>query len=470
MASVVMRRRDVNMTQGSIVTNIVKFALPLLAGNLFQQLYNMVDTWVIGQTGETGAYAAVGSVGPIINILIGFFSGLASGAGVVISQYYGAGNEKKVHDAVHTSMLFTLVMGVLFTVLGVTLSPVLLRLVFNSEQTKNEVLGFANTYLRIYFSGVMGLMIYNMAAGILRAVGDSQRPFYFLVVSAVSNIILDLLFVFRFNMGVAGVAWATVISQVLSAVFSVFALFKSDICIKLYIKDLKFHGDMMSKIVSVGMPAAIQMALTAFSNVFVQSYIAGVNTDQTYCLGGWTTYNKIDQLLFLPIQSLALAVTTFVGQNLGVGDIERAKKGTYIVHALSSAVTVVLMIPIILFAPQISSVFNKDENVIHYSALLLRNLTPFYILPCINQTYSASLRGMGRSRAAMIIMLCSFVGFRQLYLYVITNYVANEILPVGFSYPAGWFVCSVTLLIFFHSCDLSKNRLVEKHEVVTEKK
>lgn len=450
------------MTQGSIVGNIIKFALPLLAGNLFQQLYNMVDTWVIGQTGQNGAYAAVGSVGPIVNILVGFFLGLSSGAGVVISQYFGAKDDEKVHDAVHTSFAVTLIFAVLFTVIGIAMTPLMLDLMLHSEgETSNDVYKYAKEYLTIYFAGVSGLMVYNMGSGILRAIGDSNRPFYFLVISAVTNIVLDLLFVFKFNMEVKGVAYATIISQAISAVLVVIVLLRSKTSIRLRIRDLRIDPKMLGKIINVGLPAALQMALTAFSNVFVQSYIAGVNGDQTFALGGWTTYSKIDQFIFLPVQSIALSATTFVGQNLGGGNLKRAKKGTYISYLMATVATIILIVVIISFAPFLASLFNKDVNVVGCATKLLRRITPFYVCCCVNQVFSASMRGAGNSRAPMIIMLCSFVGFRQIYLYVMSNFISNELIPVALGYPAGWFMCALcTLIYFFRFFNFEKNKLV----------
>lgn len=468
------------MTVGSIPGNLIRFALPLLAGNLFQQFYNMVDTWVIGQTGETGAYAAVGSVGPIINILIGFFLGLSSGAGVVISQYYGAKDEESVRKTVHTSLAMTLILAVIFTVVGILMAPYMLNVMLDSDaaviegaaETGKGVIDYAKTYLTIYFAGVTGLMVYNMGSGILRAVGDSARPFYFLVVSSVVNTLLDLLFVFKFRMGVAGVAYATVIAQGISAILTVTVLLRSPSCVRLLPGSLRIDRKILGKIVSVGIPAAIQMAITAFSNVFVQSYIAGVNghtgyrlvgTDsvQTYCLGGWTTYTKIDQFIFLPIQSLSLAATTFVGQNLGVGNEKRAKKGTYITYFMATGVTVLVIAVVMIFAPFLASIFNDDPDVLYFSKLLLRYLSPFYLFCCVNQVFSAALRGAGRSRGPMFIMLGSFVLFRQIYLFTVSNYLSNDILPVAFSYPAGWFVCCVSTLIYFKCVDFSGKRLVD---------
>lgn len=455
------RRRDVDMTQGGIMKNLLNFAFPLLIGNLFQQLYNMVDTWVIGQTDNSGAYAAVGSVGPIINILIGFFMGLASGAGVIISQYYGAKDTERVRRAVHTAATLTLIMGVAFTLIGILMTPTVLDLMLHSNSDADAIYPHAKEYLTIYFAGVMGLMIYNMGSGILRAVGDSTHPFYYLVVSAVINIVLDLVFVFQLDMGVAGVAYATVIAQCTSAVLTVITLLRTESCVRIVARELRIDTGMLKMIVRIGIPAAIQMALTAFSNVFVQSYIANVNADKTACLGGWTSYSKIDQFIFLPVQSLALATTTFVGQNLGVGNIKRAKRGTTLAYLMSTVAASAIIVTVMVFAPTFARVFNDDPDVVYYATLLLRTVTPFYLCTAVNQIFSAALRGAGNTRAPMIIMLCSFVGFRQLYLFVVSNYISNELLPVAMGYPAGWMACCITTLIYYLTFSFEKSRLIK---------
>ncbi len=448
------RRNDVNMTEGSIIHHLVVFAAPLLLGNIFQQLYNTVDTWVVGKYVSNEAFSAVGTVGPIINMLIGFFLGLSSGAGVVISQYYGAGKTEEVRKTVHTSIVMTLILGILFTGLGIALIPGMLALM----NTPAEVIPESTAYLTIYFAGVMGLMLYNMGSGILRAVGDSTRPFYYLVVSAVINTVLDLVFVLRFDMGVAGVAWATIIAQAISAVLTLITLIRSDSCIRLSWRALRLHFDMLGKIVRVGIPAALQMAVTSFSNVFVQSYINYFGAD---CMSGWTAYGKIDTLLMLPMQSLALASTTFVGQNLGIGKIDRAKRGVRIALALSLATAVLLMIPVLLFAPSLVAFFNEKAAVIEYGTIFLRYISPFYVLCCFNQIYSGALRGAGNTRAPMIIMLASFVVFRQIYLFVLTHFITNTILPVSMGYPAGWLVCSLLTFLYYRRADLAKSRIVD---------
>lgn len=452
------RQRDVDMTQGNIIGHIIRFAIPLLLGNLFQQLYNTVDTWVVGNYVSNEAFSAVGAVAPIVNMLIGSFMGLASGAGVVISQYYGAGRNDKVEEAVHTALLMTLILSVFFTALGLFITPFMLGFMDLHASSVPE----ATTYLNIYFAGMIGLMIYNIGAGILRAIGDSKRPFYFLVVCAVLNTILDLVFVLVFHMGVEGVALATILSQGVSAILVMIVLLRTDSCVKLRPSKLRLHWAILKKILLVGIPAALQMAVTAFSNVFVQSYIThfDLNAPAPDYMSGWTAYLKIDQLLFLPMQSISLATTTFVGQNLGKNQVQRAKQGVSRSVTISMSATAIMMVPVMIFAPHIVAFLNDKPEVIANGTLFLRVLTPFYLLCCFNQIYAAALRGAGNSRASMFIMLSSFVLFRQIYLFAMAR-ICNEVIPIALSYPAGWLLCSLLTAIYYHRTSLVKTRLVE---------
>ena len=447
-------RRDVDMTSGNIYGLLIRFAVPLLLGNLFQQLYNTVDTWVVGNYVGKEAFSAVGTVNPILNMLIGFFMGLSTGAGVVISQYYGAKQEDKVSDTVHTALVMTCILGVLFTAIGVGMTPTMLRFM----KTPAEVLPEAKTYLTIYFSGILGLMLYNMGAGVLRAVGDSQRPFYFLVLSASLNIILDLIFVLVFHMGVAGVAYATILAQGLSAVLVLILLMRAKNCVRVSLRALKLHLDPLKKIIKVGVPAALQRAITSFSNVFVQSYINYFGAD---VMGGWTAYTKVDAFLFLPMLSVASGATTFVGQNLGVNNVERAKKGVRVAMTIAMVCNLIIMVPVIVFAPALVRFFNGTTEVVTYGTLFLRMMSPFYMLTCVNQVLAGSLRGAGDSKTPMFIMLGSFVLFRQIYLFVVTHFISNTIVPVAISYPAGWLVCSIATVIYYKCAHWEKHRLVE---------
>ena len=447
------KKKTVDMTEGNIIRHLIGFAFPLLIGNIFQQLYNTVDTWVVGNYVSNEAFSAVGSVGPIINTLIGFFMGLSSGAGVVISQYYGAKRYEEVSQTVHTAIVMTLAVGVAFTFLGLAITPFMLNLM----NTPIDVFPESSAYLSIYFSGILGLMLYNIGSGILRAVGDSQRPFYFLVICAILNTVLDLVFVLVFKMGVKGVALATILAQATSAMLVLITLIRTDECIHLSLKKLSVHWQILKKIFTVGIPAAIQMAITSFSNVFAQSYI---NHFGSNCMSGWTAFSKIEQLMLLPMQSISLASTTFVGQNLGCNQVARAKKGVTISLMLAGISTATLMIPILVFPGQLVSFFNDKPEVIEFGTLLLNWMTPFYILCCFNQIYAGALRGAGNSTAPTVILLSSYVVFRQIYLFFMSR-ICNEIIPIAMAYPAGWLLCTTLMAIYYHKTSLEKSRLVD---------
>ena len=299
-----LRRTDTDMTRGSVLGQLVTFSVPLLIGNIFQQLYNTVDSVVVGNFVGKEALAAVGSVGPVINMLIGFFNGFATGAGVVISRHYGARQRENVRTAVQTTIAMTILMSIVLSVLGVVLTPALLRMM----QTPEEVLAHASEYLQIYFAGLSGLLLYNMGAGILRAVGDTRRPLYFLIFSAVTNTVLDLLFVAVFHMGVAGVAIATILAQFASAALVLAVLTRTKGDYRIEWRAVRLEKNMLGSICALGLPSAVQLAVTAFSNIFVQSYINRFGAD---CMAGWTSYNKIDSFALLPITTISLAVNDF---------------------------------------------------------------------------------------------------------------------------------------------------------------
>ena len=441
------------MTVGSIPRHLIGFAIPLLIGNLFQIMYNMVDSWVVGNFVSTEAFSAVGTLGSVMNLMIGFFIGLSSGAGVVISQFFGSERLDRVRDTVGTSVILTAVLGVIFTALGILLIPVFIFFL----DMPADVAGEARIYLFIWFSGIIGLMVYNMGAAILRAVGDSQRPFLFLVVSAIANTVLDLLFVLVFGWGVAGVALATVVAQLISAILVVITLLRTDSAVAIRRGMIRLDREILVKILRVGLPAALQMAITSFSNIFVQSYI---NHFGTGAMGGWTAYTKIDQIILLPMQSLGLAATTFVGQNLGKGEVERAGKGADTAFFMSLVSTGILIIPVMTLSPILVEFFNSDAEVVEYGVLYLKWLTPFYLVWCVNQIYSGALRGSGNSTTPMIIMLSSFVLFRQVYLFITANYISNTILPIAMAFPAGWSLAAIATYIYYRAVGFKKGSLV----------
>ena len=442
-------RKSVDMTEGSIWRHLLMFAVPMLIGQIFQQLYNTVDSVVVGQFVGKQALAAVGSTGNIINALIGFFSGLSMGAGVVISQCFGAKDKKGVHDAVHTAVLLTFAAAVFCTILGCVATDPLLRMM----STPDDVIAEASTYLRIYFGGIVGLMVYNIGAGILRAVGDSRRPLYFLIFSACTNVVLDLLFVIVLKMGVAGVAWATVVSQVASAILILMLLSRTQEDHRLVYRDLRIHGHVLRRVLKIGLPAAIQTSVVSFSNVFVQAYI---NAFQSDCMAGWTSYNRLDAFAWLPMMCLGMANTTFVGQNLGAGNIARVKKGVRAGLVMSAAGTTVIVAILMLFADEALKLFNSDPQVLEYGRMFVLWMSPFYIPYCAMQIYSGALRGAGDGLSPMIITISSFVVFRQLFLLIGTQFIDSPLF-VGMSYPAGWVMASVCTTLVYHSGRWERN-------------
>ena len=444
------------MTKGAILPQILLFALPLILGQLFQQLYNTFDTWCVGNFVGKNSFSAVGTVGSITNMLIGFAGGFSTGAGVVISQYYGSGDKENVRKSVHTFILFMFILSIALSLLGVALTPFLIKIIkAPPEVAKEEYI-----YLTIYFSGISGLLLYNMGSAIFRAVGNSKLPFIFLVVSACLNIIMDLVFVIVLKMGTSGVALATIISQAISALLVLGALKITKSQVSFKFRELKINWKILSRIIFIGLPSAIQMAVTAFSNVFVQSYINQFGAD---VMGGWTAYNKVDQIIFLPMQCMGLAAMTFVGQNYGAGNIKRAKRGADISLLSALTSTLILVVPVITLAPHVVTFFiNGEDEVIKYGTLFLRMLSPFYLLCCFNQVYSNALRGIGRSKEPMYVMLFSFVVARQIYLFVVSRFISNTIIPIAFGYPFGWLLCSTIITItYFISFRKEEKRLRE---------
>lgn len=444
-------KKDTLMTEGPIWRNLLLFALPLMFGNLFQQLYNTVDSIVVGNFVGKEALAAVGSTDSIINTFIGFFSGLATGSGVIISQYYGDRNDKWVQTAVHTTIAMTGLMSLVCTVLALLLVPSLLVLM----GTPDDVFPEAATYLRIYFAGVTGLLFYNMGAGILRAVGDTRRPLLFLIFSALLNILLDLLFVAVLRMGIAGAALATILSQGISALLIMITLSRETASYRIVWSRIRIHRAMIHKIFGIGLPSAIQMAITSFSNVFVQSYI---NAFGSAAMAGWSSYGKIDKFCVLPIQSIALAVTTFVGQNLGAGKTDRVRRSTRSALFMCWSIALVIIIPTWIFAGPLVGMFNRDPQVLSYGTLFVRLEMPFYFALCVNQVCAGTLRGVGNTRAPMVIMMGSFIVFRQIYLFLVSRLSAS-IIPVALGYPLGWVLCSICLLLYYRKADLEKYRI-----------
>ena len=431
------------MTQGSIPKLLLEFALPLMVGNIFQMLYNTVDSIVVGNFVGTNALAAVSSTTMVTNMSVFFFNGFSIGATVIIGKYFGAGDHKKLHRAVETTMAATFLLCLLFTAFFLSANDFMLRFM----KTPPDVFGEASLYLRIYFAGVTGLLLYNMGSGVLRAVGDTKRPLYFLVLTSVLNIILDLIFVLQFHMGIAGVAYATILAQFISAAGIMAVLIRTDDIYCFRLGDLCLDWGILKEIFCVGLPAAIQSVITSFSNIFVQSYI---NFFGPTTMAGWGCYNKIDQFVMLPVQSMAMASTTFVAQNVGAQKDKRADEGTVSSIILSLGIVGVITTLLVLFADTALRLFTSDEGVILSGVDFIHVNLFFMLFNCVNQVLAGALRGRRDSVAPMVIMLFSFVLIRQIYLFVMSRFISNTPLTMGFGYPVGWMTCCLLEVAYFY--------------------
>ena len=431
-----------DMTEGPILRQLIAFALPLMLGNVFQMLYNTVDSVIVGNFVSKQALAAIGSTTMIVNLMVFFFNGFSIGAGVVIGQYFGARDMKKLHDAIETTMAATFILSLIFSLLSIVIVEPMLRMM----STPDDVFRDASVYLHIYLGGIAGLLIFNMGSGVLRAVGDSTRPLYFLILTSLLNIALDLFFVLVLKMGVAGAAVATIISQFFSAGLILVLLSRTRDIYRLEWRELRIDWPILKRVFAIGLPAAVQSVITAFSNVFVQSYINVFGSD---VMAGWSSYNKLDQFIMLPMQSLAMASTTFVSQNVGAGKDRRSDQGTVAALGLTCAVTGSIIALLVAFAPGAVRLFSPDEAVIAYGVLFIRTNVVFLLFNCINHVLAGALRGRGDSRGPMVIMLCTFVALRQIYLYVVTHYFANTPKIVGIGYPVGWVSCCAAELLYF---------------------
>ncbi len=418
------------MTEGVIWKQLLLFSFPLLIGNLFQQLYNTVDSIVVGNFIGSQALAAVGSSNSLINLIIGMFMGIATGAGVIISQYYGARDEKKLSWAVHTCIALSLIGGVLLSVLGVALSP----LILGWMGTPEDVMDNSVIYFRIFFSGSLFNLLYNMAAGILRAVGDSKRPLYYLCVSSVINIILDLVFVVIFSMGIAGVGYATIIAQAVSAVLAILALMGTKDIYRVELKKIAIDYRMMKRILAIGIPSGLQQSIISLSNVIVQ---ANINVYGSAAMAGYGAYNKIDGFVMLPLQSFCIAATTFTGQNIGAGRKDRVKRGIFEGLAISFSYTLILS-PILYWKTgDLLQIFSSDPEVLNYGVTVFTILLPFYCLLSVHQILMGTFRGAGKTMVTMLIGVGNMCVLRMIYINGLVPFFPS-FEAVMLCYPITW--------------------------------
>ncbi len=428
-----------DMTEGIIWRHLINFAFPLFVGNIFQQLYNTVDSVVVGNFVGADALGAVTSTVPIVLTLIGAFVGMSMGSSVVISQYFGAKDVTNLRKSTHTAVVSTIILSLMISAIGYYATPYMLVMM----NTPASVLKEAVVYLQIFSLGLGGLMLYNMGAAILRAVGDSKRPLYYLIFASILNIFLDLLFVIKFNLGVAGVAYATILAQLISGLAIFYRLFKSNEVHSLSWSEMKIDAEILKRIIKIGFPAGFQMALTSFSNVFVQAYINAYGAAST---AGWGIYARVDAFVTLSTQSMSMSITTFVGQNAGAKRPDRIRDGLRACKKISLAISITIITFIYFFAPFIVSLFNRDAEVLRYGVLFMRLNCIFDPFNVLNQTHAGALRGVGDSRTPMLIMLGSFVVFRQIYLFIISR-ITSTVHFIALGYPVGWIVCCALILL-----------------------
>ncbi len=433
------------MTEGSIEKHLISFAVPLFLGNLFQQLYNTADSLIVGNFLGSEALASVSSSSNLIFLMIGFFNGIAVGAGVVIARAFGAGDKKALHTAIHTTIAFGLVAGVVLTLLGVLLAPQILVWMGTPE----SILAGSVSYFRIYFLGSIPFVLYNICVGILQSVGDSRHPLYYLMVSSVVNILLDLLFVAGFKMGVGSAAAATAISQLVSAALCFIRLCRTDDVYRVTLRDIRFDIPMLGKIIRNGLPAGCQNSIIAFANVIVQT---NINAFGEIAVAGQGVYAKIEGFGFLPITCFAMALTTFISQNLGAGEYDRAKKGARFGILCSMAIAEIIGLAIFLGAPFLMWLFDRNPEVIASGVGRAQADCLFYFLLAFSHCIAGIMRGAGKASVPMVVMLISWCVIRVAYITVAIRFIPS-IQIIYWAYPITWAISSVIFLVYFLKSD-----------------
>ena len=433
------------MTEGPIWKRMILFAIPLFLGNLFQQLYNTADSLIVGNFLGSDALAAVSSSGSLIFLMVGFFNGISLGAGVVIARYFGAREKEKVQDAIHTTVAFGIVAGILLTAIGLIMTPTFLRWMGTpADVLKNSVL-----YFRIYFLGSIAFVLYNIFVGILQSVGDSRHPLIYLIISSVTNVVLDLLFIGVFRFGVGSAAVATILSQFLSAILSLIHLMRCKEDYQIDLKKIRFDFPMLKLIISNGLPSGFQNSIISFANVIVQS---NINSFGKMAVAGCGAYSKIEGFGFLPITCFALSLNTFISQNLGARQYERAKKGAK--FGVLCSITMAEIVGIIIFftAPYLVAAFNNDPQVVAFGTAQARTITLFYFLLAFSHCIAGILRGAGKSTIPMFVMLICWCIIRVSYITVAVR-IIPDIKVIFWAYPITWTLSSILFIIYYFKAD-----------------
>ena len=440
-----IKRADSDMTGGSIWRLLITFALPLAAGLLFQQLYNTVDAIVVGKFVGTDALAAVGgSASNILNLLIGFFTGVSSGATVIISQYFGANDRDGVNRALHTAMLFALVGGAFIMVLGLVGTEFMLRLMDTPEDT---IAGSA-LYLRIMFMGMVPNMVYNVGSAILRAMGDSKRPLYFLIVACLSNVVLDLVFVLVFKMGIAGVAIASILAQAISAVMVVMSLSAESMEYRFRFRQMRFEGDILSRTIRIGLPAGFQSIMYSLSNMLIQ---ASVNRFGTDTVASWVVLGKVDGINWMILGALGIASMTFVGQNYGAGKRKRIIHSYFISMVFSFGIALVMSALLVIFGRQFLALFTTEGAVIDAGMKRVGVMGFAYCISAFMDCTIAASRGLGKTVVPTVIVIMGSCVFRVIWVYTIFAHF-HTIPSLYLLYPCSWALTAIAEILYFIHC------------------
>lgn len=445
------------ITEGVIWKQILIFFFPILIGTFFQQLYNTVDAVVVGRFAGKEALSSVGgSSSQIINLVVGFFTGLSAGSTVIISQYFGAGNRERLERAMHTAYAFSLLFGIIVGIGGVAATPAILRLM----NTPQELMADSTLYVRIYFAGLLFVLVYNMGSAILRAIGDSRRPLYYLIVCCGINIVLDLALVLGLRLGVLGVAVATLFSQAVSAVLVTGALMYRTEGLQLVLKEIRLDRSMILAMLRIGLPTGIQSSMYSLSNVIVQTALNNFGVDT---MAAWSAFGKIDSIVWMINGAFGIAATTFVGQNFGAGKWERVRKGTRDCVLMTVGTLFGLSVLIVLFGGKLFGIFTSDAGVVETGMRMIRVISPTYWLFAFIEIYSGSLRAQG---SVLVTTLLTMTGVCLLRIVWVTLIVPDGTLEELIAcYPITWIVTAAAMILYYI---FKQRRIVAQHRVQSE--
>lgn len=443
MRRLIRQRPDVNgITEGVIWKHLLLFFFPIVLGTFFQQLYNTADAIIVGKAVGKEALAAVGgSTGTLINLLVGFFVGLASGASVIIAQLFGARQAQDVSRAVHTTIALALSSGALLTAVGLLCAGGILELM----GTPQEVMVYALPYLNIYFLGMIPQLVYNIGSGVLRAVGDSRRPMLFLICAALTNIVLDILLVLGLNLGVRGAAIATVLSQVVSAVLILVSLCHAQPVYRLHFRRIRFHGDMLARIVRIGLPAGLQSVMYSLSNMIIQASVNGFGTD---VMAAWTAYGKIDGLYWMMVSAFGVSITTFAGQNFGARRYDRMRRSVRVCLGMAAGVTVFMTALILAVGRPMLGMFTDDAHVVETGMSIIRLIVPTWITYLCIEILSGAMRGAGDSLMPTLMTLTGVCLMRVFWVTVVVPRM-HQLPVLMLSYPITWVITSCMFIVYY---------------------